>query len=156
MQGLKLVRYDRPDTKAQSAAMAIMTRAFDPSFGEAWTAAQLSGMLTMPGTWMTLARLEGAVLGFAVVRSIVDESELLLLAVDPGWQGRAIGQALLTDCLARARALGMKSMHLEVRSTNNAIALYTKSGFFHVNTRPDYYRGADGHLYDALSYRIDI
>lgn len=156
MHGLVLERHDRSDAKAQAAAMTVMNRAFDPAFGEAWTAPQLAGMTALQGTWLTLAKLDAATLGFALVRSIFDESELLLLAVDPGWRGRGIGSALLRDSFAAARFRGIKSMHLEVRATNNAINLYKNSGFHHVNTRSNYYRGADNQLYDALSFRADL
>ncbi|MGK2911911.1 MAG: ribosomal protein S18-alanine N-acetyltransferase [Sphingobium sp.] len=156
MHGLVLERYEHSDRQAQALVMHVMTRAFDPAFGEAWTASQLAGMVSMQGTSLTLARLDAAVLGFALVRSIFDECELLLLAVDPGWRGRGIGQALLKDCLTAARLRGIKSMHLEVRSTNNAIQLYKNSGFYHVNTRVGYYRGKDGQTHDALSFRLDL
>ena len=156
IHGLVLQRHDRSDAQAQSAAMTVMARAFDPAFGEAWTAPQLAGMTAMQGTWLTLAQLDAATLGFALVRSIFDESELLLLAVDPGWRGRGIGSALLSDSIAQARIRGIKSMHLEVRSGNNAVTLYKNTGFHHVNTRTNYYRGRDNQLHDALSFRIDL
>ena len=156
MHGLTLTRHDRPDRRAYAGAMEVMGSAFDPVYGEAWTSSQLAGMMSLPGTWLTIARLDGATLGFAVMRAVVDEAELLLLAVAPQWRGRSIGRALLDDCLAQARVRGIRSMHLEVRSTNDAIALYTKAGFRHVNSRPGYYRGSNGQLHDALSYRIEL
>ena len=137
-------------------AMTVMEAAFDPVFGEAWTAAQLSGVMMMPGTWLTVVRIDAAPLGFALVRSVLDECELLLLAVDPLWRGRGVGEALLRDSLIRARRRGITSMNLEVRSSNNAIKLYEKSGFEYVHRRPGYYRGNDGQLHDALSFRIDM
>lgn len=156
IHGLVLQRHEQSDRQAQACAMQVMTRAFDPAFGEAWTASQLAGMVSMQGTSLTLARLDAATLGFALVRSVFDEAELLLLAVDPGWRGRGIGVALLKDCLAAARLRGIKSMHLEVRATNNAIQLYKNSGFYNVNTRIGYYRGKDGQTHDALSFRLDL
>ena len=156
MHGLTLVRHDRPDRKAQAATMEVMVRAFDPAFGEAWNAAQLAGMVSMPGAWLTLARFDAATLGFTLMRSIFEESELLLLAVDPGWRGKGIGAALLRDCIDAARPRGITSMHLEVRATNSAISLYEKAGFRHVNSRRDYYRGADSKMHDAHSYRLDF
>ncbi|CAN5347252.1 hypothetical protein BH10PSE12_BH10PSE12_18630 [soil metagenome] len=156
MHGLTLNLHERPDRRAQAAAMSVMTRAFDPAFGEAWTASQLAGITAMPGTWLTLAQLDAATLGFALVRAIFDESELLLLGVDPLWRRHAVGTALLDHCIDAARLRGINSMFLEVRSSNNAIELYRKTGFEHVNTRRDYYRGADNQLYDAYSFRIEI
>jgi ribosomal-protein-alanine N-acetyltransferase len=136
--------------------MEVMTRAFDPLFGEAWTLPQLSGVMTMPGTWLTIAHVDAAPLGFALVRSVLDECELLLLAVDPLWRGRGIGRSLLGHSLTLARRRGITSMNLEVRASNMAVKLYETIGFEYVHRRPGYYRGNDGKLHDALSFRIDM
>jgi ribosomal-protein-alanine N-acetyltransferase len=154
MHGLSLALHDPPGRRAQAAAMTVMATAFDPAFGEAWTTAQLAGVAAMGGVWLTLAQLDGATLGFALVRTILDESELLLLAVAPQWRGRDIGTALLDHSAAIARARDIKTMYLEVRATNRAVELYKSRGFEHINTRPAYYRGHDGQLYDALSFRL--
>lgn len=154
--GLILDSYDEGDRNALADTMTVMVRAFDPVFGEAWTLPQLAGVMTMPGTWLTLARVDAAPLGFALIRSVLDECELLLLAVDPLWRGRGIGRSLLVDSLNTARRRGITSMNLEVRATNNAIKLYENIGFEYVHRRPGYYRGNDGKLHDALSFRIDM
>lgn len=156
MPRLALDCYDEGDRNAMADAMVVMGQAFDPAFGEAWTLPQLAGIMTMPGTWLTIARLDAAPLGFALVRSVLDECELLLLAVDPAWRRRGIGGALLRDSLSTARRRGITSMNLEVRAANNAVQLYEKAGFEYVHRRPGYYRGRDGQLHDALSFRIDM
>lgn len=156
MPNLSLDTYDQSDRNAMADAMDVMVSAFDPAFGEAWTLPQLAGVMTMPGTWLTIARLDAAPLGFALVRSVLDECELLLLAVAPLWRGRGVGQALLQDSLATARRRGITSMNLEVRATNAAVQLYEKTGFEYVHRRPGYYRGNDGQLHDALSFRLDM
>lgn len=156
MPGLVLDTYDQSERNAMADAMTVMEAAFDPVFGEAWTLPQLAGVMMMPGTWLTIARVDAAALGFALVRSVFDECELLLLAVDPAWRGRGIGEALLRDSLRTARRRGITSMNLEVRASNNAVHLYEKTGFEYVHRRPGYYRGNDGQLYDALSFRIDM
>ncbi|ATI80432.1 MULTISPECIES: GNAT family N-acetyltransferase [Sphingobium] len=154
--GLTLDTYDEGERNALADAMEVMTRAFDPLFGEAWTLPQLSGVMTMPGTWLTVAHVDAAPLGFALVRSVLDECELLLLAVDPLWRGRGIGRSLLGHSLTLARRRGITSMNLEVRASNMAVKLYETIGFEYVHRRPGYYRGNDGKLHDALSFRIDM
>lgn len=52
----------------------VMAEAFDPRFGEAWTRSQCLGILGMPGVWLTLARADGGVAGFALSRAILDEA----------------------------------------------------------------------------------
>ncbi|EQA97714.1 GNAT family N-acetyltransferase [Sphingobium baderi] len=156
MPDIVLDTYDEGERNALADAMDVMVRAFDPVYGEAWTLPQISGVMLMPGTWLTIARLDATPLGFALVRSVLDECELLLLAVDPAWRGRGIGDALLSSSLSTARRRGITSMNLEVRATNSAIKLYEKFGFEYVHRRPGYYRGNDGQLHDALSLRRDM
>lgn len=154
--GLALATVEDGQRDSLTDAMHVMDRAFDPAFGEAWTLGQLAGIMAMPGTWLTIARVDAAPLGFALVRSVLDECELLLLAVDPAWRGRGIGRTLLEHSLATARRKGIRSMNLEVRASNSALSLYEKAGFEYVHRRPGYYRGNDGQLHDALSFRIDM
>jgi len=139
-----------------TAVMEVMDTAFPPCFGEAWTAQQCLGILGLPGVWLTVARLDGRPAGFALGRAIVDEAELLLIAVDPAFRRRGIGQALLDNAMTNARAHGAERLHLEVRQGNEALALYHKAGFEQVGRRPHYYRGSDGNLSDALSLVISL
>lgn len=154
--GLSLETVDHEDRSMIGDAMSVMNSAFDPAYGEAWTASQLAGVLMMPGTWLTLAHVDAATLGFALMRSVLDECELLLLAVDPAWRGRGVGTILLDQSLSIARTRGMMTMNLEVRASNKAVILYEKAGFEYVHRRPGYYRGNDGQLHDALSFRLDM
>ena len=149
MTGSIVVAGDATDLPA---VVAVMQDAFDPRFGEAWTYAQCAGLLPMPGVWLTLARdADGGLLGFSLSRIVLDEAELLLLAVSHAAQGHGIGRTLMRHFEADAAARGANRLHLEVREGNTALNLYNSSGFTLVGRRPRYYSGADGQLYDALS-----
>ncbi|SEN35367.1 ribosomal-protein-alanine N-acetyltransferase [Sphingomonas gellani] len=132
---------------------ALMATAFDARFGEAWTHGQVLGVLAMPGVRLTLARTDDVPAGFALVRQVLDEAELLLLAVDPAFRRRGIGGALMRQVIADAQAGGVAMVHLEVRADNKASRLYTRHGFAKVAERRGYYRGSDGTVRDAHSYR---
>lgn len=134
------------------AVDGVMERAFDPRFGEAWTRSQCIGILAMPGVWLTLARVEGALTGFALARAIMDEAELLLIAVDPAHRRSGIGGALLRGLIADCEGRGVRRLHLEVRANNPAIALYAAHGFVPVGTRRNYYRSRNGETFDACTY----
>lgn len=151
---VEIVSVDRPDHRAEAVAVAIMDRAFNPAFGEAWTAAQLAGFMSMPGVRLAVARMERAQLGFSLCRQVFDEAELLLIATDPTWQNRGVGSALLKDVIGSARKAGVATLHLEVRENNPAMELYTRHGFESVHRRIGYYRGSDGNSYDALSFKL--
>ncbi|RYG29005.1 MAG: GNAT family N-acetyltransferase, partial [Burkholderiales bacterium] len=126
--------------------------AFDARFGEAWTSAQCMGMLSLPGVWMVIASLDGQDMGFALARLAADEAELLLLATRPASRRRGIGGALLRAVVEEARARGATQIYLEVRSGNDAVALYSREGFTKVGERSNYYRGKAGQLFDAHTY----
>ncbi|MES2097594.1 MAG: GNAT family N-acetyltransferase [Pseudomonadota bacterium] len=129
----------------------IMADAFDPRWGEAWTRSQVIGILAIPGVWLTIAEMAGKPVGFALTRGVLDEAELLLLAVRPSARRRGVGAALLRSVIADSAARNIAALHLEVREGNDAIKLYKNSGFHKVGERRDYYRGADGQSYSALT-----
>ena len=131
--------------------MTVMESAFDPRFGEAWTMAQCAGLLPMPGVWLTLARADGKMIGFSLARLVVDEAELLLLAVRADAQRDGVGRVILDRFERDAVARGARRLHLEVRDGNGAVNLYKRSGYTLVGRRRLYYSGRDGELYDALS-----
>lgn len=139
-----------------AAVERVMGEAFEPRFGEAWTRSQCLGILGMPGVWLTLARVDGQIAGFALARAILDEAELLLLATAPACRRRGIGAALLRSIISEARGRGVSRMHLEVRAGNGAIELYRSHGFAKVGERRDYYRGKTGQSFDAHSYAVAL
>jgi ribosomal-protein-alanine N-acetyltransferase len=145
------VRLRRGGVDDLDEVMRIMTTAFQPCFGEAWTRSQCAGILPMYGVSLTMAEQGGRPVGFALVRAVADEAELLLLAVDPAEQRRGIGQALLDNFIASALAGGGHRLHLEVRDGNPALELYHASGFAPAGRRRNYYHGPGGESYDAVT-----
>jgi ribosomal-protein-alanine N-acetyltransferase len=144
------------DARDIAAVDALMVAAFDPRFGEAWTRSQCMGVLAMPGVRLTLALVDDTPAGFAMVRSVMDEAELLLLGVDPAFRRRGIAGALLRAVIAEAQASGIADLHLEVRAGNEAVKLYTTQGFAKVGERRGYYRGKTGQSFDAHTYRRPV
>lgn len=134
--------------------MAIMTSAFSPSFGEAWTRSQCAGILPMSGVTLTIAECENGPAGFSLVRSVADEAELLLLAVSSEEQRRGIGQALLDHFIDEARDRGASKLHLEVRDGNQAMGLYRSAGFIPAGRRRNYYHGPGGEAFDAVTLML--
>ena len=85
--------------------------------------------------------------GFAVGRVVLEEAELLTLAVAPEARRRGQGRALLADFEAEARARGAEMAFLEVAAGNTvACALYRQAGYRQAGIRRGYY-GTGG---DAL------
>jgi len=140
------------------AVMDIMSTAFDPRYGEAWTRSQCAGILPMAGVRLVLAQEEetSKPCGFSLYRTIAGDSELLLLAVSLNAQRRGIGRLLLTEFIDQSKKFGADRVHLEVRDGNSAINLYRSAGFAAVGRRRKYYRGRDGEVNDALTFVLNV
>lgn len=81
------------------------------------------------------------VLGFATFQRVIDEAELLNMAVDPQHQHQGVGRALLEEARGRLLRAGAKRVFLEVRPSNkSALGLYYSAGFGLHSARKDYYR----------------
>lgn len=135
----------------------IMEKAFDPRFGEAWSTSQLAGALGIADTWAQLATRGDEAVGFSLTRRIIDEAELMLVAVLPSERGRGYGRALVEGAIEVARARGARAMFLEVRDGNGAaFSLYESLGFCTAGRRQNYYTGGAGERFDAITMRRDL
>jgi [ribosomal protein S18]-alanine N-acetyltransferase len=135
---------------------AISARAFDPRFGEAWNKAQCLSVLSLPGyrlrgAWIEEPGTAPILAGFAIFRSVADESELLLIAVDPVYRHRTVASHLLEDWLSNSREKDIARAFLEMREDNPARPLYERYGFKQLAIRKAYYRGNDGVMRDAVT-----
>lgn len=131
---------------------AIMGAAFDPQYGEAWSEMQLAGMMIGGAARFSLAFVQRRPVGFSLIRTVVDETELMLLATRPDARDRGVATALLNAAIDDARAAGAATMFLEVRRGNDAERLYTRNGFECVGERRQYYRGNKGQVFDARTF----
>lgn len=86
---------------------------------------------------------------YACFQVLLDEAELLRIAVDPAARRQGLAHKLLTHGLEQLRQRGVQTCHLEVRADNTAaVGLYERLGFQTVGRRRGYYRdGADALLF---------
>ena len=139
--------------------MEVMELAFDPAFGEAWTRRQVADALVIGNCRYGLLDAEGRLpeegmpaAGFFMTRGVLDEAELLLLAVRPDRRRGGIGRKLLEAFAEDALQHGQTRLLLEMRDGNPAEILYRGFGFRQIGRRPKYYAGADGTRMDALTF----
>lgn len=82
----------------------------------------------------------GALLGFVMIRLVLDEAEILTLAVDPACRRRGAARRLLRNMQLFLRQACVKQVFLEVRESNHAaLALYQNEGFLPFGRRKNYY-----------------
>ena len=95
--------------------------------------------------------------GFTVSRRVLDEAEVLAVAVDPGERGRGHAKHLMAYHLDHLAAAGIRYVHLEVEDGNApALALYRSLGFGQIGRRVGYYRKPDGSHACALTMRLRL
>ena len=83
---------------------------------------------------------QGAVVGYIGSQTVLDEADVMNLAVDPAIRRRGVGRALLRALETRLRAENVHGLSLEVRPSNLAArALYAREGFVEAGRRPKYY-----------------
>lgn len=126
-----LIRVMQPNDINQVVAIEQSTQ-FHP-----WTAAQF--LDSLKNYQCTVLEQNQQVIGFCIMQPVLDEANLLLMAVALKYQGHGFGFCLLNDALQR---LGEQCVQvfLEVRESNHAaIALYEKAGFHQIDIRKNYY-----------------
>ena len=117
-----------------------------------WSRDSFASMANDPDFGVASAFAEdGALVGFAVWRRVVDEAELLTICVDPDRRRCGIGASLLAVVVEDAVNCRCVALHLEVADNNVAAqALYRRYGFEAVGRRPRYYRMGSKRRLDAL------
>lgn len=127
-------------------------------FFRGWPVADFIGFLADPTTPAYIAcDARRRIAGFALIRLVADESELLTIAVDPKWRGKGVGKALLDAVFADLMMSPARKMFLEVDAENRpAIKLYEKLGFSTISSRKGYYAKPDGSAATALVMARDL
>lgn len=115
-----------------------------------WSARQYRDSLAGPHRGIVLEQ-DGQAVGQILLMCVLDEAEILNIAIDLPWQGRGLGRSLLDHALQTLSASGIRRVFLEVRESNHAAqALYTRRGFRRCGLRKHYYPGVDGREHAIL------
>lgn len=87
-----------------------------------------------------VAEIDGLVIGYAGIWSIVDEGHITNVAVDPRFRKLHVGSAIIAVLIDVTQKAGIERHTLEVRRSNEAaIRLYEKYGFRTCGERKGYY-----------------
>jgi len=117
-----------------------------------WSQDSLLSEICNGDTFFVTARFQGVIVGFAVLRKMGDDGELLQIDVGKDARRSGVADALMTDVMQYAKDSGLKAVFLEVRESNAAaIALYKKHGADVVHSRKSYYNEP---IEDALIMRL--
>ncbi len=117
-----------------------------------WGVGELQSLLASPHVFAPFTEH-----GFAIGRAILDEAELLTIAVHPDQQGKGVGRQLLAMFEAEALSRGATHAFLEVAQDNEtALALYLSDGWAESGRRAGYYARQKGDAVDAILLRKQL
>jgi ribosomal-protein-alanine N-acetyltransferase len=135
-----------------------LARIHGQSFYRGWPTADFQSFLEDRNTPAYIAcDAKRRIAGFALIRTVADEAELLTIAVEPRWRGKGVGRALMEAAFADLMMSPARRMFLEVDEQNHAaIRLYEKLGFSTISSRKGYYPRADGSAATALVMARDL
>ena len=108
---------------------------------EAWSERSVASELTNSLSLWLVAEEEGNVWGYVGSQTVMDETDMMNIAVHPEHRKQGIAAALVNNLVDALRTRGSHSLMLEVRASNDpARKLYDKLGFQQVGLRKNYYR----------------
>ena len=122
-----MTRIVRAGTRDDIAAIAaIEAESFPRPMGTEppWNERTLGEELQRPHSRLYVVAVGEEVIGYCLLWLVVDEAEILTLAVIPSRRRRGIGGQLLEEVMSAVAAEGAHAIYLDVRESN-ACLLYT-------------------------------
>lgn len=111
-------------------------------FAQPWSSHLLEQELDNDGaSYIVAVDGNGTVVGYAGLSVVLDEGSVERIAVVDAHRRRGLADAMLDVFVRFGRTMGLRTITLEVRSSNAAaIGLYHKHGFHTAGVRRGYYR----------------
>ncbi len=130
-------------------AIAVLSRDhIETGLGWKYDAARVQRAMRSRDTLVLTAQERPAgLVGFAIMEFGDEHAHPVLLAVQPSRRRRGIGRGLVEWLTETARTAGIASLHLELRSGNEAAwRFYRALGFSETVLLPRYYKGRESAL----------
>ena len=109
-------------------------------FSDPWSENSIASELDNPLSLWLVAESFGEVVGYVGSQTVLDEADMMNLAVAPMYRRQGIAEALVSELCRRLTENCVTTLSLEVRESNApAVCLYEKLGFTPAGVRPNYY-----------------
>lgn len=109
-------------------------------FDDFWTFDVLKSEILSNNSKYIVIKNDFEILGFAGIKIILDEADIMNIVVKKAYRNKKIGSLLLDSLVKLSKELSIKSITLEVNEKNLvAFHLYEKFDFKKVGIRKNYY-----------------
>ena len=110
-------------------------------FSDPWSEKSVAYELNNSLSCWLVAEEDGMVAGYVGSQTVIDESDMMNVAVHPDHRRKGIAEKLVVELVEALKKRESHCLTLEVRASNEpAKALYEKLGFIQVGLRKNYYR----------------
>ena len=110
-------------------------------FSDPWSERSIASELDNKLAFWLVATEGETVAGYIGSQTVMDETDMMNVAVHPDFRRQGIAEALVKALVENLKKMGSHCLTLEVRASNApAIALYEKLGFHEIGRRKNYYR----------------
>lgn len=121
-------------------------------FDDFWSYSVLKDELTSKNsTYFVVKNKENKILGFAGIKIILDEAEIMNIVTKKDCRNQGIGKLLLNRIILEAKNINIRKINLEVNENNTiAIHIYEKFGFNKDGKRKNYYQDQNAILMSKI------
>ena len=127
--------------KMNSSHVAQIAQLEKICFSDPWSEKSVASELDNKLAFWLVAVEEERVAGYIGSQTVMDETDMMNVAVHPDFRRQGIAEVLVNTLVENLKKMGSRCLTLEVRASNApAIALYEKLGFAEIGQRKNYYR----------------
>ncbi len=113
-------------------------------FDDFWSYEVLREELLSDSSLYIVAKKQNEIIGFAGIKIIIDEADIMNIVVKKSYRNNGIGSLLLENLILISNKKNLNFINLEVDCKNTiAINLYKKFGFEEISLRKNYYKDND-------------
>ena len=110
-------------------------------FSDPWSENSIASELDNKLAFWLVATEGDRVAGYIGSQTVMDETDMMNVAVHPDYRRKGIAEALVNGLVEELKRKESRCLTLEVRASNDpAITLYEKLGFSEIGRRKNYYR----------------
>ena len=124
-------------------------------FDDFWSYSILKDEINSENSYYIVAKSENEIVGFAGIKVLLDESDIMNIVTKKSYRNKGIGSILLQYLIDLSYNLNLKQITLEVNESNlSAISLYKKFDFKKIGLRKNYYNSQNAIIMSKLLRNI--